>query len=59
MKKILTAILAALMILSLCACGEMCDICGHKKAVKSYENAFGETIHACGDCYKEVKELSE
>lgn len=59
MKRALSAIFAALIILSLCACGEICDICGQKKAVKSYENAFGSTIHACGDCYKDVREMSK
>lgn len=62
MKNFLFIIMAAILAVSLCACvpsGQMCNICDQKKATHQYTNAFGTTIYACSDCYKEVKKLSE
>lgn len=58
-KQIVVLVLAAMTVLSLCACGvpanAKCEICG-KKATKvlKYE---GEKGYTCDDCYDSAKAL--
>lgn len=63
MKKKLAkaAVVAGMMImtaLSVAGCGKKveCDFCGEVKKCKT-ETIFGEEIHYCSDCEKELQEL--
>lgn len=62
MKKFFLVTIAVLAMSFLSACvpsGHMCDICSQRKATHEYENMLGGKNYVCGNCYKEVKELSE
>lgn len=61
-KKLAKAAVAASMMimvaLSAVGCGKKveCDFCGEVKKCKT-ETIFGEEIHYCSDCEKELEEL--
>lgn len=59
-KKMLAALLAALMILSLAGCGKFtCDLCGKEKSGKKHtETVLGQKVTICNDCYKDLEDLA-
>ena len=60
-KKMLAALLAAFMVLSLAGCGKFtCDLCGKEKSGKKHtEEVFGQKVTICNDCYKDLEDLAD
>lgn len=63
MKKLMSIMLVAAVTLSFASCGEkaQCDFCNEEYPVKKMRenNALGETIYICEECYEEMMEWFE
>ena len=66
MKKVISLVLAAIMLLtlavSLCSCEKVeCDLCGEEKFKNqmTVEEVFGEEIYYCKDCQEDLEALGD
>lgn len=67
MKKIISLVLVAVMLLTLCfalaSCGEkaVCDTCGKEFRAKddNIKGMFGKNVYVCNDCLEDVEDIKE
>ena len=65
MKRILSLVLLAVMLLTVClsvtACGKKaeCSLCGEEYPVRKMEmeEVFGEEVYVCEDCMEDLEDL--